>query len=667
MLSIGIERRARSTGSRTVGATARVHAAVTALKQSIADGSIFLPLIAVALWALTHPYLGIIGDASVYVGRALADLDPAGIGRDIMFVNDGQSRFSIFPLVLDRLVAKFGTGPTALALALLAIAAWLAALATFARQYVGPRWIALVIIFVAVLPASYGAPWRFGYSEVLAVPRPFAEALVLAALASLVAGRTRLAFFVLAAASLVHPLMALAGWAVLAIVLCREDRRWTLAIVLGATLALASALLGVPVLNRLVTLMDPNLKAFAQSRSPLLFPTAWPSDFLGPVAVEATTLVIAASFFEGRRRMVLLAAIFAGIGGIAVQALFGDRLSLLLVIQAQPWRMAWLLAAMGAVALAIATVKLWQQGPRGHIVLATLAMAWLSSEESAVGALICVVPLAIHFGARWITVPVTWRIAGIVWTAAFALALFWNIHYFIGYGRFLAGMPADGPHYIGYFWNRRYVAFLILALVLVFAFARPSRLIWSTQCAAAVLLVLAAVCFWDQRTAFPKMSDADDHPPELMNLIASRSGEVLWIDGLAETWFLTGRPQWASPQQGVSTIFSAALTNQWRERMKFLIGHGLAEKNALSALHVPAAADLPRLTQDGISNLCVRSDAPAWIIAPVEPGTPIPPEFKPQYWQLDQANYRMTEEPDSYGWQRISAYAVLPCAQSWRR
>src|ERR1700733_9069530 len=125
MLSIGIDRRARSPGSPTAGATARVRAAVTALRQSVADGTIFLPLIAVALWAVTHPYLGIIGDASVYMGRALADLDRAGIGHDIMFVNDGQSRFSVFPLVLDRLVAAFGTGPTALTLALLAMAAWL--------------------------------------------------------------------------------------------------------------------------------------------------------------------------------------------------------------------------------------------------------------------------------------------------------------------------------------------------------------------------------------------------------------------------------------------------------------------------------------------------------------------------------------------------------------
>ncbi len=662
--SIGVERRHAQAGSPASIPDKKFDGAVAWLMRSVADGTIFLPLIAVALWALTHPYQGIIGDASVYIAHALADLDPAGLGRDMMFVNDGQSRFSVFPLLLDHLVGTFGTGPTALALALCSMAAWIAALCALARQFVAPRFVFLVVLFVAVLPVSYGTPWRFEYSEVLAVPRPFAEALVLAALAVLAAGRTAPALVCLAAASLIHPIMALAGWCAFGIVLCRDDRRWAIAVSLIAVLVVLAALAGFPVLHRLVTVMDPGLKAFAESRSPLLFPTHWPIAFLGPVAVEATTLAIAASFFEGRRRMVLVAAILVGIGGIAAQALFGDTFSLLLVIQAQPWRMAWLLAALGTAALGVATIELWRQGPRGRIVLAVLAMAWLGCEESATGALICIVALTLHFGARLVPVAVTPRIVALVWAAACALALLWNVHYFIGYGRFLASIPADGPHYISHFWTRRYIAFPILAVIVALVFARPSRVVWGLQCAIALLLILAAVRFWDERIPFQKMADADDHPPALMNLLASRSGEVLWVDGLSEAWFLTGRPQWASAQQGVSTIFSAALTREWRERMQFLIRERLAERKALSVAHFPSSADLPRLTVAGVALLCARPDAPAYIIAPVEGGAAIPPQLKPQYWRLGAPNFRMTEETDSYGWKRISAYAVLPCAKT---
>jgi hypothetical protein len=662
--SLGMERRRAEGAAPVATPNGKFGRAVAWFKQSVADGAIFLPLIAIAFWVLTHPYPGIMGDASAYVGRALADLHPAGIGRDMMFVNDGQSRFSLYPLMLDRLVAWFGTGPTALTLAFLSMAAWIAALCCLARQYVTPRYVFLVVLFVAVLPVSYGAPWRFGYSEVLTVPRPFAEALVLVALATLATGRTLLPLALLVAATLIHPIMALAGWCVFGIVLCREDRRWAIAAALGAALLLVGAFAGVPILDRLVTFMDPGLKAFAESRSSLLFPTRWPLDFIGPVAVEATTLAIAASFFDGRRRMIFIAAIFAGIGGIALQVLFGDWLSLLLVIQAQPWRMTWLLAALGAAGLGIATIELWRQGPRGRVVLAVLATAWLASEESAVGALICAVALALHFGVRLIPIAITPRIVAWSWAATCALALLWNEHYFVGYARFLAAIPADGPHYASYFWMRRYIAFPILAVVVALVFQRPSRMIWGLQCAAALLLIIAAIRFFDDRTPFQKMVDADRHPPALMNLIASRGGEVLWMDGLWEAWFLAGRPQWASPQQGVSTIFSTALTNKWRERMTFLVRQGLAEKNALAAFHVPSAVDLPRLTLNGMHNLCIRADAPAFVITPIEPGTFIPPEFKPQYWRVDPPNFRMTEEPDSYGWKRITAYAVLPCART---
>ena len=77
------------------------------------------------LTLLLHPYEGIDGDARIYVGRALADLDPDGVGRDLMFTHDGQSRFSLFPVVLRALVGTLGPGPAALAVSLVGLITWL--------------------------------------------------------------------------------------------------------------------------------------------------------------------------------------------------------------------------------------------------------------------------------------------------------------------------------------------------------------------------------------------------------------------------------------------------------------------------------------------------------------------------------------------------------------
>ncbi len=626
-------------------------------------GLIFFPFIAAALWGLTHSYPGILGDAAIYVGRALADLDPNGVGRDMMFTHDRQSHFSIFPFLLDHLVASLGTARTDLFLALLSMAVWMAAVAGFASRYVPKPFIALVVIFVAVLPTSYGAPQRFGFSEVLAEPRPFAEALVLAALAGLAGGRTWLGFFCLFIASLVHPLMALAGWGVFAIVLGREDWRWV-ALFVGATLvALAAAVAGVPLLHRLFVVMAPDLKAFAESRSPHLFPTLWSIEFLGPVLAQMASLVIAASLVDGRRRLILLAVIPVGLGGIALQAFFGDHLSLLLVIQAQLWRTAWLMAALGAVALAFCALELRRDGPRGHVVLALLALAWLASETPGGAGLLVSLALAVHFTARRIDLPLTWMTASILWGIACLLALVFNVHYLIGYSDFMARIPPDAPHAVSYFWVRRYIDFPLLGLLLLLAFARrPSRMAGAALAIMALLLATAAVWFWDARGGFQKMVDSARHLPELTRILSGRPGEILWVDGLGEAWYLAGRPQWASEQQGVSSVFSAELARKWHARMEFLVRERLVEKNALSPFRTPTSAELPRLTKENVAHLCARPDAPAWIVAPVYKDTIIPPGLAAHEWRLPQPNFRMTEEPDFYAWHRIDAYAILPCA-----
>lgn len=629
-------------------------------------GRITLALIAIALWVLSHPYPGISRDAGIYIARALADLDPNGVGRDIMFIHDGQSRFSLFTPLLDHLVAWFGTGRIGLLLALLAMAAWIAALAAYAERYVTKSLVAIVIIFVAVLPITYGAPDRFTFSEANALPRPFAEALVVLALAMLAGHRLRAGFAVLLAATLIHPLMALAGWGVFAVVLSLEDRRWA-AIFAGATLlAIAGAIAGLPLLHRLATVMDPGLRAFAESRSPLLFPHSWSSAYLGLITAQAASLLIAASFVSGRRRLILIAALAVGIIGIAAQMLFGDYLSLILVVQAQVWRMAWLTAAVGAAAFGFCALTFWQQGPKGHLTLAFLSLAWLFNETPDFAGLLAFCALATHFYAQRLPTPLTtsWIWPRALWALVCVVALALNLHHILGYAAFLQTMPAEASGAMGFFWTRRFVAFPILALLLPLAFAsQASRHIAAAAVLSAMLLSLTALRFWDDRGPFQKMMDSGEHPAALNASLASRPGEILWVDGLTEAWYLAGRPQWASPQQGVSTIFSPDLAKEWASRIRFLISEGLVERNTLSPLHNPSTADLPRVTAENVAHLCARPDAPAWIIAPTNEATIIPPSLKAHEWRLAQPNFRWTEEPHAYVWHRIDAYAILACAR----
>ena len=179
-----------------------------------------LPLIVFLIFVLSRPYPGIVQDAYIYMGRVLADLDPNGVGRDFMFVHDGQFGFSLFRPVVDTLVSWFGLAAAAKLLAILAGFAWFFGVRAFTRQYASGAAVWVAVIFTVLLTNTYGATYpSFGFAELIAIPRPFAEAFILAGLAALAARHDAVAIVFMAAAALVHPIMAMAGVGVLAIVL----------------------------------------------------------------------------------------------------------------------------------------------------------------------------------------------------------------------------------------------------------------------------------------------------------------------------------------------------------------------------------------------------------------------------------------------------------------
>ena len=156
--------------------------------------------------------------------------------------------------------------------------------------------------------------------------------------------------------------------------------------------------------------------------------------------------------------------------------------------------------------------------------------------------------------------------------------------------------------------------------------------------------------------------EASRAPPDIMRLIEQHQGEVLWIDGLSEAWFILGRPQWASPLQGNPAIFSSALATEWRNRMQVLMDLRLADEKSFVHVSTPESADLPRLSQEGVRQLCVREDAPAWIIAPLEHGKVPPAGIDMIQWRLSEPHFQLTKGDGRYVWRRIDGYGVIPCA-----
>ncbi len=211
-------------------------------------GTVLLWASLVPVLALARPYGGLIKDARIYIGRGLADRDPAGLGRDLLFANDPQTGFSALAQVVRGLLTVMPAGQASLLLVSVGLLLWLCAAVAVARgltsvtssRTANDRLVWATVVAILALPSAYGAFDIFGYAEANATPRIFAEAAVLASFAAALAGRrsASLAFLVLAGA--IHPLMALPGLAVGACLLVLDDRRW-LALLAGLGAAVLAA------------------------------------------------------------------------------------------------------------------------------------------------------------------------------------------------------------------------------------------------------------------------------------------------------------------------------------------------------------------------------------------------------------------------------------------
>lgn len=615
-----------------------------------------------AIWIAASRFNGIDGDARIYIARAMADLDPNGVGRDIMFAQDGQSSFSIFRLIAARVVGCFGPKDAALVLALVNMAVWFAAMAAFAAGFARARGRGVLLVCAAVLPAAYGFYPLFQAREIVAVPRPLSEACVLLAFAALCRGRTSLSLACVAAAALLHPIMALPGIAVIFIVLGLRDRRWFAVAAIIAVATIAAALAGMPFFARLRTVIDAPWRSLLEDRNPYLFVALWPAAGFAPLFVQVTTVAMAGLICEGRQRAILLAALFVGIAGVFAAWAFGDLVSLLLVVQAQPWRALWLIAVLAMPSLGICALELPRRGPLGVLALAFLGLAWITFDVMPLTPLAAIMALMVFLASRTRHIdlsPIVVRaVCGFV--AVLAACLKWREVQ----GALLYIQSAPGPGDLaGSLWR---LGFLPLACILLaLAWSRWPRQRCEPFAAALALAAFIALIAttWDRRSDATRRIEADVHDSTLAALTASAPGEVLWLANDDE-WYWLGRPEWNGIVQGAGTVFSRPLAMVWRERTTFLIAHGLLDKGRLRSWRGPATIIVPQLTVPALAALCVRPDAPAWVVAPLLAGQTLPGGIKSTIWHAPVVETIGGTIDDRPVWYAFDTYAVVACRGS---
>jgi hypothetical protein len=620
-----------------------------------------------AIAALTRPYYGVTGDARLYVGAVLARLHPQTIGRDAMFLDDGQFGLSVFPPLFSPLVRGLGPALASLLVSLASLILWVVAAYALARRIAAPRLAWCVVVFALALPASYGGFGAFQYGESLAVPRPLVEAGVMTALAALLAGRLWVAGLFLLAATALNPIMALPGWLAGGLILTRQDHRWWGLAVLGL-LGLAGAIaLRVPLAERLITPIDAAWLAVLNHRAADLFVTNWPPAAWAQIGVQAATLVLAISILQGKARDLFIAVGLAAAAGVGVSLVFGDLLPMQLVAQLQPWRTLWLMGVLANGGLLLVTLHLWRQGDAGRCSLALLAAAWLLLDTSTIGALLAAaaglsLAISVQIGRAPALSPLMARAS---LAAAGALALSWLFVRIRSLGGFLDSAHAAAIHPGWAYVAASQAPVLPLVALAIYVATRPAAPLSRGRfaAAAAVLLVLAAsgAVLWDSRPPQRQAFDRFEPDPTLTALIASAPGPVLWLAAEdSDVWARAGRAGWVSSMQAGGAVFSRPLALGWDARMRRLVALGVISP-LIPTPFAPGARDQPFLDPPAASlrALCADPNGPAAVVAPLAQSIAALAQAQ---WRSPVPEERVRLEDGRFVWSRTRDYAVVLCA-----
>ena len=635
-------------------------------KATSAPPAPYLALIALAaLYALTHPFAGLVADSQIYMGRALADLDPAGVGRDLMFRFDGQSRFSIFPAIAAWLVARVGLIHAAMWLVGLSGALWFGAALVLARQAAPARMIACAAVLI-LAPAAYGGFNLLRFAEGLAEPRPFAEAFVVFALGAWLAGRRVFAVALLAVAILFHPIMALAGVATLGVCLCFEDRRWLLAALLAAALVVLAAALGAPLADRLRVAIDPDWLGLLIRRNAYLFPHLWPWSDYALEAVQAITILLAARHAAAPLRRLLLAGLIAGVVGVAAGYVCGRIDPVLLIVQVQLWRMWWLTGVLASLALALCAFDFGRKDGGEQLALALLALAWALAREAGPYA-----PL-LAAGAAYIDLrPANRRLAisesvvRALWLGVAAAVVMPLVIDLPALRFFAAEIQPDFTPSILPLALKFLGPPLLFAAVALAGFGPPRGLAQAPRGAltiATALFAALAVLMWDDASSFDKGLGGSGRQADLMALTPRMSGEILWLDSSLEPWIWLGRPSWSADLQGAGSVFSRDLALLWRDRASVQIEHGLRDESMLRRLALNPKAAHPVVALAGVEAICRLPDAPAYIVAPQVRGAQLDPRLGAKLWKPPAVRVEMVLRDDGVEFPRTESYAIIDCA-----
>jgi hypothetical protein len=254
------------------------------------------------------------------------------------------------------------------------------------------------------------------------------------------------------------------------------------------------------------------------------------------------------------------------------------------------------------------------------------------------------------------------RYVALVWAATAVLVLCSYAGLVAVLWRFLAHMPEGAALGALYALRLNIEALPICALAALWLFAGPAWR-WPRRFAAAGAAAAAILAALAWRSVPPAPDDLQTlrRPAEFAAILDSHPGEVFWVDGKSEAWFVLGRPQWGSMQQSASVVFSRKLAMLWRDRAQMLLDIGLMPANAFTPWKPVEDSAILKVTRAALAHVCIRDDAPVAVIFPLEKGAALPAGIPGSVWTPPHPHFVMDANDDMI-WHAIDRYVAVPCA-----
>ncbi len=521
------------------------------------------------VWAICHPYEGLVHDAVLYAGQALRHLPATALSGDVFFKAVSQDDYTVFGRVYAALVLRLGLPSAGLALYVFGQLVWFGVAVAWIRTTAPGLALAGVACLLA-LRYGYGPANALEPAESFVTARLLAEPIALAGLLAGVRGRPAPAVMLLVAALVIHPLAAAPVIGVFGLLVLRE--RFGAATAVAAVLVASAAVVaaGIAVSPR----MDDAWLQAVQARVPGMLPSGWGPDQLAKWAVAIVMLLVAAAAGPARYAGLWRIAALVGVLGIglAVAALQARWAAL---VQVQAWRAMWLCVWLAPLAAMAAWRALpdEEKGTRIRVLglipaFALAQQSWMPWASAVALGYACMVAVSVRDTRGWFARGDA-RGAAVFALVLSAAALAGAA---MGVVKLAKAAELTGDREVRVFATHCFGWAVAAALAWWAADGRGRSGAGSRHLPLlAGATMLAAALLWDARPPLAREAARlyGGTLAQWQSMI-SPGAQVLWPDRFRYVWLGLGRSSYVSLEQGAGGLFDRATALETERRLAAL-------------------------------------------------------------------------------------------------